>query len=399
MTDPLGQSQVIPYLISLAKAGNKISLISFEKESSYQKSKNDIENLLANNQIIWIPLQYSKRPLILSTIWDILKLKRTVRKLYNKNKFDIIHCRSYISALIGLKCKKKFSSFFIFDMRGFWADERVDGKIWNLYNPVYSLIYGYFKRQERKFLVEADHIVVLTHTAKKIINSWLENIKQSDNISVIPCSVDMELFNYQNINETDIAILRNEIKIEIDDFILTYIGSIGTWYMLPEMFEFFSVLKQNKPGSKFLFITKEDPNNIYAEGLKHNINKNDIIVRACERKDIPVYLSLSHASIFFIQPCFSKKASSPTKQGELMSMGIPVICNSGIGDTDLIINEAESGILIKTFSKNSYQDAVMQIDNALKIEKRKTRAVATKYYDLEIASKTYIDIYKLANKS
>ena len=399
MTDPLGQSQVIPYLISLAKSGYNISLISFEKEIAYQKSKNNIETLLEMNQIKWIPLQYTKYPPVLSTIWDVYKLKKTVFKLYKNNFFDIIHCRSYISSLVGLKCKKKFNSFFIFDMRGFWPDERVDGKIWNLINPLYSFIYGYFKKKERIFLAAADHIVVLTHTAKNIINSWFENNNQILNISVIPCSVDMELFNYEKINEQDVNQRRNELNILHTDFVIAYIGSIGTWYMLPEMFEFFNVLKLNKPNSKFLFISKDDPNTIYSEGAKNNVNKEDIIVVASERKDIPVYLGLCSASIFFIKACFSKKASSPTKQGELMSLGIPIICNSGIGDTDLIINESDSGILINNFTIHDYQKAVERIDNSLRVEKEKTRKVASKYYDLKLASNSYHTIYKLANKN
>ena len=35
-----------------------------------------------------------------------------------------------LQPLIALFCKKIFGTKFIFDMRGFWADERVDGDIW-----------------------------------------------------------------------------------------------------------------------------------------------------------------------------------------------------------------------------------------------------------------------------
>jgi len=43
---------------------------------------------------------------------------------------------------------------------------------------------------------------------------------------------------------------------------------------------------------------------------------------------------LSNASLFFIKPVWSKKASSPTKLAELMGLGIPVFSNSGVGDVD-----------------------------------------------------------------
>jgi hypothetical protein len=40
-------------------------------------------------------------------------------------------------------------------MRGFWADERVEGKIWNVKNPVYRKAYQFFKQKEKEFLTGA----------------------------------------------------------------------------------------------------------------------------------------------------------------------------------------------------------------------------------------------------
>ncbi len=57
------------------------------------------------------------------------------------NPFLLVHCRSYITALVGLWMKKKFGVKVIFDMRGFWADERVDGGLWDLKNPLFKFVY------------------------------------------------------------------------------------------------------------------------------------------------------------------------------------------------------------------------------------------------------------------
>ena len=75
LTDPLGQSQVLPYIIGL-KQNVKCSfiIISFEKENNFKINKKIIENILKANSISWIPLKYTKRPPIFSTIWDIYKL-------------------------------------------------------------------------------------------------------------------------------------------------------------------------------------------------------------------------------------------------------------------------------------------------------------------------------------
>ena len=57
-------------------------------------------------------------------------------------------------------------------MRGFWADERVDGKLWDLKNPIYKWVYNYFKRKELQFLNNADYTVSLTFSGKEEMLKW-----------------------------------------------------------------------------------------------------------------------------------------------------------------------------------------------------------------------------------
>jgi hypothetical protein len=106
MTDPLGQSQVLPYLIGLGKKGYRFTLISFEKPGRYETAKDVIATLCTSNGIEWHPLIYTKSPPIFSTIKDIESLKSKIRSLHKVNRFDIVHCRSYITAITGLWMKK-----------------------------------------------------------------------------------------------------------------------------------------------------------------------------------------------------------------------------------------------------------------------------------------------------
>ena len=57
-------------------------------------------------------------------------------------------------------------------MRGFYADERVDGKIWSLDNFIYKKIYNYFKSKEKEFLQFSDYTISLTENGKKEILIW-----------------------------------------------------------------------------------------------------------------------------------------------------------------------------------------------------------------------------------
>lgn len=392
MTDPLGQSQVIPYLIGLSEYGYEIDILSVEKKKAFLNRKQEISKTLSKHNISWHTLNYSKNPPVLSTLWDIYKLKQKAKKLSNNSKYDIVHCRSYIAAFIGMYLKKKYGTKFLFDMRGFFADERVDGNLWSQKNPIYRLIYRYFKKKEKEFFLSADYTISLTYSGKEIIHKFpdCENIK----IEVIPCCADLELFNFSNVNHTEKDNLTTKLNISKDNFVLTYLGSVGTWYMLDEMMEFFKVLKRKKKNSKFLFITKDDSNIILKSAEKNSVNKEDILITAANREEVPLLLSVSNVSIFFIKPVFSKKASSPTKLAELLGMGIPAICNLGVGDIDKFTEETEFGLQINNFQEAEYEKIIDNIDSLKNLNPLTLRKFATEQFSLEVGVSRYLKVYK-----
>ena len=390
MTDPLGQSQVLPYLKGLSKEGYEFHLISFEKSDRFNQHKRLIQSLCDEDNIQWHPQYYSKAGGLRSTLKQVNKLKKVSSYLYSKHSFDIVHCRSYISALAGLDLKRKHGVKFVFDMRGFWADERVDGKIWSLKSPIYNRIYKYFKKKEKVFLDKADYTISLTDNGKNEILSW-PSTDPKINIKVIPCCANLELFDKSKISEGTKLADREKLGIDSNHFILGYIGSIGTWYMLPEMLDYFKELKEAKPNSKFLFVSGEEPNKILAAATEKDIDTNDIKITSVLHHEVPRFISLMDASIFFIKPSYSKKASSPTKQGEIMAMGVPLICNANVGDTDLIVNKYESGIVIDKFDKETFKNNIIDPQD---FDSNKISEGAKDYFSLTEGVQRYLRVYK-----
>ncbi len=392
MTDQLGQSQVIPYLIKLSNEGYRFTIISFEKKIQFDKHRIETAQLLTANNIEWIPLIYHKSPPVLSTLLDLVNLLNTAKKICRQKKIEVVHCRSYITALVGLSLKGKFSVKFIFDMRGFWADERIEGKIWNLNNPLYAVIYHFFKRKEKQLLLAADHIITLTESAREIIKSW--NYKSLPPVTVIPCCVDTHHFDPAKIDQEAARKKRAQLSLTDDQLVLGYIGAIGTWYMLDEMLDFFKILLSSKPSARFLFVTNEPVSSIINAAIKKTIPLESIIVTHASRNEMPLLISLMNISIFFIRPTFSKKGSSPTKMAELLSMGVPVISNKGIGDDDRIIKTTHSGLLLDEMNAASYITAISNLDALLMINKDLIRLAAVNYFSLEMGAKNYADVYE-----
>lgn len=388
MTDPLGQSQVLPYLRGLSKKGYIFTLVSFEKPEIFEKNRAAISEICQEADIQWVPHLYTKKPPVLSTLKDVRVMKRTAKRLHRKTPFDLVHCRSYITALAGLWLKKRTGIPFLFDMRGFWADERVDGGLWPQTNVLYRSVYQYFKRAEKRFLQEADAIVSLTYAGKDEIQSWG---LATPEITVIPCCVDTTLFDPTRSSE--VVALRRQLNFPENAPVLGYVGSLGTWYELPEMLEFFAVWLRQHPESVLLFVTKEPEEMIRSAAKLAGIPQDKLRIRAAVRSEMPSYISLMDFGLFFIRNAFSKKASSPVKQGELMAMGLPVICNAGVGDTDKIVEDYNAGALIRRYSTADYEAAIEKI-TSYPYDRSSIRAGAIDYFDLEKGIASYQRVYE-----
>jgi glycosyltransferase involved in cell wall biosynthesis len=281
----------------------------------------------------------------------------------------------------------------LFDIRGFWVDERIDGNIWDLHNPLYKFIYKYFKKKEKKLFAEADGIISLSSAACPIIRSW-QPIKNPAPITVIPCCTDFTLFDPNTIERSTTIRLRKSLDIPSESFVLGYIGGISTWYMPAEMFGFFNALLDLRPDAYFLIITQEDKEQLIYLAQSNNVPLHKIRVTRTDRKNTPEYLSVFDASVFFIKQAFSKQASSPTKMGELMCMDIPMVSNTGVGDTAEMIRDTGSGAVISNFNQEAYKEAAITLLKVFNSKKPgRIRKEGIKLFGLPQGGKKYMEMY------
>jgi glycosyltransferase involved in cell wall biosynthesis len=391
MCDPLGGSQVLPYLFGLAGRGHRISLISFEKAERSRAERAAVERDCAAAGIHWHPLPYHKRPPVLSTLSDTVRMARLASRLHRQAPFDLVHCRSYIPALVGLRMKRRYGVRFMFDMRGFWADERVDGHQWNLSNPLFRAVYDYFKRRETEFLEEADHVVSLTDAGKAILLARRADRRHGPPITVIPCCVDFEAF--PPVTEVGRASARRLLGIDPDAKVAAYLGSFGSWYMVDEMLDFFRVQLEREPDALFLIISREPREDILAAARARGVPAGRLLVRPASRAEVPRFVAAANYGLFFIKPVFSKKASSPTKMGELLALELPIVTNAGVGDVDRILEEAGAGVVVQSFDEPAYRRALDELD-ALTPNVDRWRAAARRWFDLRTGIGRYDAIYQ-----
>ena len=390
--DQLGHSQIIPYILGIKDKVSDLYVISFEKKKN-KLNKNEIFNILQKKKINWKPLNFTNKFFFIIKIFDILKIIYFPFLLLVINKINIVHCRGHIPAIAGLLLKKIFKIKFIFDCRGFWADERFDDGNWNKKNIFYILIYKFFKTLERSFFKNSDHIIVLTNVAKDIlIKNFFIN---EDKISVIPCCADYSKFK---INSTNIkSDMKKNMGFDDTHIILGYIGTLSNLYMVKEMIYLFKKLYNHNSNFRFFFVTK-DKNKIDSfinTDDKFLLENNLISFKDADGGNISDYINLFDISLCFVLSSNARKASSPTKIGESLACGVPVICNKNVGDLNDWIPKLYNHGLLDCSNFSMLDKVANNISYYLSLDKHIIRSKSKLYMDQNNALFTYHKIYGL----
>jgi len=380
MLEPLGQSQVLAYLEQLA-SGRRIHLLSFEKSEDWGdvQRREALRGRIAAAGIAWHPRRYHKHPSALATAWDVMVGIVTSLWLAWRYRLCIVHARSYVPALMALVLKRLARMRFLFDMRGFWADERVDGGLW----PRNSRLYRIAKWCERRFLLRADHVVSLTHAGVAEMQRFAYLQGRMPPVTVIPTCADLSRF------------------VPIDgqrdpcSFTLGYVGSASAWYLFDAAVEAFAALRTLRPDARLLVVNRGEHDHIRACLERAAIPEACVELQRADPAEMPALMARMDAAVFFIRPVFSKQASAPTKLAELLGCGVPVLSNSGVGDMAAILVEDEVGIAVSKLDAGSLQQGVRELLALLDQPGVRARCVdsARRHFALEAGVSKYAAIY------
>ena len=392
LLDPLGESQILPYLIGLRPSFSSLRIISFEKPCFSKDIIMKKRNKLEMYNICWSPLVFSDTQNIIFKVLDLLKMYKKAIFLNLKFKYDVIHCRSYQSMKVGIFLKSFFKLKTIFDMRGLWVDDRLDGGRWPQNNIFYKFIYNYWKFVEKKLLTNADHIITLTPQTNLIVNKITK--KEMNNISVIPCCADFNHFNLIEQKQKDN--IRKDMNISENSLVLSYLGSLGTVYLWEEMLSFYIRLNKRYPNSNFLVITKHwdiKKQYLLEKKIKGDILRK-IIFKSAKRREVPFLLGISDIMLSFRRNSFSQKACCPTKMGEAFACGIPVIANKDVGDVNNIIEKLNGGAIINLENTNDKDNVIKNIKFIKDKGGYELRKRSKNLFDLNTGINLYKRIYE-----
>jgi glycosyltransferase involved in cell wall biosynthesis len=306
LSEGVGQSQIVPLVMGLAKTGCRVKVISFEK-----RNNPELASELLDAGIDWISLPFGK-----PGIRGIPK--RIFLMAINVPKADVYHCRSDLPVLVmALRRKRPF----LWDVRSLWYEQKliIDNKSKS------SFIAFVLKKLECYAAKNASAVNVLAEPLLEVLeerNGVIPTIR-----TVIPTSVDLEKFKLQSSFQDQRMILLSGTLNNFYD-IDTSIKILKEFYI-----QGFSIQWARGHESK-----------------RHILGESFIRTLVLSHKEMPKKIA---ASSFGIAICRTDcvdvlKGVMPTKVAEFLAMGRPVIVSRGMGDLDSLITQSRTGIVIKS---------------------------------------------------
>jgi glycosyltransferase involved in cell wall biosynthesis len=392
MLEGLGRSQVLAYLLGLARRDISVDLLSYELATSTDEAIADLARSLEGTGVRWIPLRRKRDTRLLVKVEEssagVWKALRTALA----NRPDIVHGRSYLpTAVSDVVATLVPRARLLFDCRGMIGNEYVDSGHWTEDRLEYKLV----KRYEARAFRRAEGVVVLTEKLREWIaeRGWFG---PRTHVAVVPCCVDMQRFRFDDAARTRI---REELGVG-DRLLVVYSGSLGSWYREADMARIVGMMKKKaQRGIVFLLLTASKPDEMLELLRQNGFSDSEIVVRKVKPTEMPAWLSAADAGLSFIKSCFSKKGSSPTKVAEYLACGLPVVLNGDIGDQADLAADRDACVVVDGFDDPALEAAAERFlalaGRPIAERLAACRAVAKARFDLEtIGVARYEGLYR-----
>jgi glycosyltransferase involved in cell wall biosynthesis len=202
-------------------------------------------------------------------------------------------------------------------------------------------------------------------------------------ITVIPTCADLDRFCIHG-------------PLQTDPFVLGYVGSVGTWYLLDEMLRCFVLLREQVPEARLLIVNRGEHPLIAERSAAHGIAPEELELVAASHDEVPALIARMSAAMALIKPAYSKIASAPTKLGEYLGCGVPCLGNAGVGDVEELIEGRRVGVAVRDFSDAHLREGLSRLVALVHGDgvQQRCRETALESFSLERGAAQYDAIYR-----
>ena len=305
----------------------------------------------------------------------------------------ILHCRSYVPAIMGLLAQIVTPTRLLFDMRGLFIDE---------YLFYGALREGTWKLRfarwlERKLLFHSDATIVVSQRFRDhlLARTDLAGTIDPEKIYLIPNRVDLSRFK-------DLARERERLRAEWGwegKTVAVYTGSTAPWHRFDRTVEILGRVMSRMDDVRFLAIAYPDTEQV------RSLARGAAIPDECSRfltarvEQIPSLLAAGDFSIMLDERHIARHVCAPIKFSEYLAAGLPVVGGGSIGDMADWIDREDIGILV---DPDETEDAAQKIREYLQSDdfraggaRKRCVEFAAREMNMEKTLAEYMRIYRI----
>ena len=379
LLEPLGQSQVMGYLKGLSQ-DYQITLITFEKPEDMSniqavaKAKADCDA----HGIDWRPKSFRRRPKLLAPAWSMFEMFWSALQAVRRGDAQLIHARSYLPAAAAWAVHRLTGTPFIFDMRALWPEELITaGRLQRG-----SIVHKVLTRLEKVCLRDAAAVVSLTDAAVGYLQDQYPTDLQGQRVAVIPTCADLQRFKRSDKPPSE-----------------RVYGCVGTvlsgWFLMDWLAALFSSVAQNDPEAQFEVVTRDDAEKVRAALDIDGKLGDRLSIFPSASESVHEALQKQSTSVMFFTSGTSKLGSAPTRLGEALGCGVPVVANEGVGDVADIIRRYNVGVIVKDGSEAEMTTALDELETLRSDPDlpSRCRKAAEEVFSLEAGTEAYRKLY------
>jgi hypothetical protein len=350
----VGSSQITPLILGLAKKGKKVCLITFEKTPP----NNELVEIFSRAGVTWVAEDFGKQGAV-AGVKRLNSLRRAIPESI------ILHGRSDIATTAAIW--SPVDAPVLWDVRSLWSDQRllIGTEGWN----------NFTARGARTLEdVSARYSSAMTTLTAAVVPILQQRHKRIPEIrEVIPTCVQTEKFLPTPIPLGQITCLLS--------------GTFNNYYDISKTKQVLDEIRKSINLRVIWARAGESPNEKLGVG-------EDLIVSASHAQ-MPQLVMDSHFGIAICKDdnLESLAAAVPTKIGEFLASGRPVIVSSGIGDLDKMLTSTETGVVIGDKSTLiGVAERIKSLINDSETPER-CRDLAVQHFDMDKSVDKYLDIY------
>ena len=354
LSEGVGSSQITPLISRLSQSGLKIHLISYEKFNPSVEILNYFESIGVN---------WNYRPFGSSGVLGGIARLNSLRSEISKT--NLIHARSDIPTVSAVASHQ---APVLWDVRSLWADQ----KLMIQKNLLNKSMYRIYRGLESVSANESLGMSTLTGAVVPILEQRHKKLPLLR--TVVPTSVDLDRF---------------QLNPKFPDKVhALFSGTYNEYYDLALSARFMEEIR------KHLVVETHWARPV--ESTKSQIGVGESKVYLSTQVGMAEFIpSYSFGvSVCKLNGGPSLSAAMPTKIAEFLACGRPIVVNKGLGDMDQFIEEFNAGVILDG-TKNNLVESSVKLATLLSDSQTpfRCRALAEKYFNMDIGADKYIDLY------